>query len=63
MLQINQYKKTCYLTRQEAIKLSEFFTTMFDVEQIQTINFYMDGGDNICEIVGLEKEVTRRLGD
>ena len=64
MVQLNQYKKTCYLTDAEKAKFNDFLKSMFDIDNIQTAYLYLDGetSNAICEIVGLEKESLSKVG-
>ena len=58
MIQLNQYKKVCYLTDTEKDKIDDFFTNMFDVKMVKKISIYPD----ICEIEGFEEETYRVIG-
>ena len=63
MIQLNKYKKVCYLTDAEKSKINDFFHQMFEVDKMTNISVYIDNnGRVICEIEGIEKESLRAIG-
>ena len=60
MLQVNHYRKVCYLTDSEMTKIIDFFKDMFEVDQIVSISLYLDENNNkVCEIDGFDKPISK----
>lgn len=63
MLQVNHYKKSCYLTDSEKDKVFKFFTTMFNVKNIQEVRWYLDEhNEPVLEIMGLDEPSSTVVG-
>ncbi len=63
MLQINHYKKSCYLTDSEKDKMCEFFKTMFEVDQIEEVHWYLDeNNESVVDIIGFNEPKSKVVG-
>lgn len=63
MLQVNHYRKICYLTDSEVDRISEFFKTMFEVDKITEIKVYIDEkSDIVCDIIGFQESTSNVVG-
>ena len=59
MLQINHYKKVCYLTDSEVNEITGFFKDVFGVDQIISIRLYLDENNaRILEIKGFDEPIS-----
>lgn len=54
MMQLNIYKKRCYLTGSEKAKINEFFKNLFNVSEVTDIHVFLQEGNVIVDIEGYE---------
>ena len=62
MMQLNLYKKRCYLTDSEQVKINEFFKNLFNVTEVTDIHVFFQEDGVIAEIEGYEIPKSTAVG-
>lgn len=63
MLQVNHYKKVCYLTDSEKDKIYKYFKAMFEVDNVQEVRWYLDeNSQTVVDIIGLDEPKSKVVG-